>query len=497
MRLVAYDAHDGGYIDDVARHLRDVNAVRTTGARAAIRVDDMDGWRVDGQGLWQRIEGDDSQYADRRGGLTRASRVAEPYENRYRLYGLSSAKSWGGIDLTLSAGHSRQQVRERFEAPEAVGVLVGRGDAVLLVDSSRSDLTTAEARLARRGRQGEGWVLGANLLSASSKISHDLDRGAGSVELADLTNSAVETTLYGEYAASLSRSFLVAAGGRLARTRLTDGLRRNGQGAGASRELAGRTETRMLPSVSATYRPIPEWTLFARYQQGFRPGGLALRQNLIQPFSGDRVTTVESGIRFASAALDGGVTVAWTRWRDIQADVVDELGFAATTNVGNGRVASLEGRLRWRPTSEVQVEAAANWNDGRLLARTFSTLPFRLVGGDDRLPNVVRANARFAANYAFDLSPTIRATFDGSVRYVGRSTLGIGSILGRGQGDYVDTSIELRLDQGVHHLSVSMTNLVDARGNRFALGSPYLVRDEPQFTPLQPRSLRLGLAVDM
>lgn len=341
-------------------------------------------------------------------------------------------------------------------------------------------------------------MFGANLLRASSVVLHSLDADAGDVEIADLANSASETTLYGEYAATLRRSLLITVGTRLSRVRLTDGLKRSGgKEAGDGREVAGRTETRMLPSVSAMYRPTPKWTLFTRYQQGFRPGGLALHQNLVQPFSGDRVTTIEGGTRFTSATFDGSAALAWTRWRDVQADVVDELGFASTTNVGNGRVASLEVRLRWRPTSDAQVEAAANWNDGRLVTRTFSTLPFRLVGDDDRLPNVVRANARLAANYAYALSPNIRATLDGSVRYVGRSMLGIGSIFGRDQGDYVDTSIELRLDHGARHLSMSMTNLLDARGNRFALGSPYLVRDEPQFTPLQPRSLRLGLAIDM
>ena len=33
---------------------------------------------------------------------------------------------------------------------------------------------------------------------------------------------------------------------------------------------------------------------------------------------------------------------------------------------------------------------------------------------------------------------------------------------------------------------------LDSQGNRFALGSPFLIRDRNQITPLQPRTVRLG-----
>ena len=81
------------------------------------------------------------------------------------------------------------------------------------------------------------------------------------------------------------------------------------------------------------------------------------------------------------------------------------------------------------------------------------------------------------------------------LRYVGRSTLGIGPVLGRPQGDYVDTGLELRLERGRRALTLSGTNLLDTRGNRFALGTPLLIRDENQITPLRPRTVRLGIEI--
>ncbi len=81
---------------------------------------------------------------------------------------------------------------------------------------------------------------------------------------------------------------------------------------------------------------------------------------------------------------------------------------------------------------------------------------------------------------------------NGYGRYVGKSTLGIGAILGQLQGDYLDTGLEFRVGTAKRAVTLSLTNLLDARGNRFALGSPFLVRDRNQITPLQPRSVRLG-----
>ena len=68
-------------------------------------------------------------------------------------------------------------------------------------------------------------------------------------------------------------------------------------------------------------------------------------------------------------------------------------------------------------------------------------------------------------------------------------------MLGRLQGNYADTSLELRLARGRRSLSLGLGNLLDTRGNRFALGSPFLIRTENQYTPLQPRNVRLGLDI--
>ena len=82
-----------------------------------------------------------------------------------------------------------------------------------------------------------------------------------------------------------------------------------------------------------------------------------------------------------------------------------------------------------------------------------------------------------------------------AARYTGKSRLGVGAMLGREQGDWLEMSAGARLVRGRHAWSLTLTNIADARGNRFALGSPYRLTDVLQSTPLRPRTLRIGWEV--
>jgi outer membrane receptor protein involved in Fe transport len=257
---------------------------------------------------------------------------------------------------------------------------------------------------------------------------------------------------------------------------------------------ASRFETRFLPSVAAAYRATDRLTLFGRYQQGFRPGGIAVRREFIQRFAGDRVTTVEAGARYRSPALDLAVSASATRWSDIQADLIDGFGFPTTANAGDGRVLSIGMVSRWRPLAGLELDAALYLNSSKVTERAFVTLPLEesLTAPIERLPNVADASGRIGVAWTKSLGDDLELTANGHARYVGKSTLGIGPILGRLQGDYLDTGVEVRVGKAQRGVSVAITNLLDARGNRFALGSPFLIRDRDQTTPLRPRSIRLG-----
>lgn len=503
LRALAFGSIEGGYIDDVGRGVEDVNRVRTFGGRAALRVDPGDGWTVDLNAVGQRIHGDDSQYAERNiGELDRASGIAQPFRNDYWLVDLVARKNWGSLELTSSLGYAGQYVFERFEGPALSDVddpamrPTLSAPTAAYSQENRISMVTGELRLARRGENGTGWLLAASLLRNEAQTNRRMEVSPFGAPLTGVNNHVEEATLYGEYTAEPVERFTLTLGGRLTHARLSGSSEdvaeliafRIDPGARAS-----RSETRFLPSVAAAYRAADRLTLFARYQQGFRPGGIAVRREFIQRFAGDRVSTIEAGARYRSPALDLALSASATRWTDIQADLVDGFGFPTTANAGDGRVLSLGMIARWRPVAGLELDAALYLNDSKVTERALVTLPLESGTTEiERLPNVADASGRLGFAYTESLGGALELTASGYARYVGKSTLGIGPILGRLQGDYLDTGVEVRIGGERRGISLALTNLLDARGNRFALGSPFLIRDRDQTTPLRPRAIRLG-----
>lgn len=519
-RALAFGAIEGGYIDDTGRKKKDVNDVRTVGGRAALRYDPGGDWMVDLNAVGQRIDGDDSQYAQRGGDdLSRSSAIAQPYRNDFWLADLVARKSWGSLELTTSFGYTRQYVFERFEGAELAelddpGLQPADGaSAAEFSQKNHIKMITGEARLARRGKDGTGWLVGVSLLRNEARVNRQMDADFLTSPLTGVRNQVEEATLYGEGTVEPVDRLTFTLGGRLTYSRLT------GDSQDVTSMLAlrvdpgaseARKETRFLPSLAVAYRPNDRLTLFGRYQQGFRPGGISVRREFIQRYKGDRVSTVEAGARYRDTGLEMEATASWTRWHDIQADLIDGFGFPTTLNVGDGRVFSVGLSSRWRPIDGLELDAAIYFNDSNVsqpsqLALAISQATVASLGDmpsanlDEiaardfqRLPNIADISGRFGVSYRHAVSGDLDLEGRGYLRYVGKSSLGVGPILGQLQGDYLDTGLELRLGNKTRGISLSLTNLFDARGNRFALGSPFLVRDRNQITPLQPRTVRLG-----
>lgn len=510
LRGLVFGSTDAGYIDDTGRGLHDINRVRTIGGRLGLRIEPGDGWTVDIDGVGQSIRGEDSQYAERDGGgLSREGTAAQPYSNRYALAELVVRKDWGTLDFTGSVGYNRQQVSERFEGlaltdPRSPGVRPTQSAASAVFGQTNDiDMVTAEARLARRGADGTGWLVGVSVLGNSATVNRRIYASdaadAVGIPLTGVRNEVGETTLYGEAAFEPLRRFTITLGGRATQARLS----------GKSQDVleaialrvdpdadASRVETRLLPSIAATYRMSDSFTLFTRYQQGFRPGGIAVRQEYIQQFEGDRVGTLESGLRWRLPRFEIAGGVSWTQWSSIQADLVDGFGFPTTSNIGDGRILSIGFSSKWRPVAGLELEAALYLNDSHI-TRTAAVVASLEDSQPDlnRLPNVADISSRLALSYTRPVAGEDTVDVTSFARYIGQSTLGIGTVLGQLQGDYLDTGLEVRIGSPRRGISLALTNLLDARGNRFALGSPFMIRERNQITPLQPRSIRLGFDV--
>jgi len=533
LRVVGYGVSEGGYIDDITSGRKDINRTRIAGGRATFRAETDDGWSVELGGTFQDTHGADSQYADRDGPpLTRASPIDQGFDAQYWLGDVVVGKSWGDIHFLSSTGVAGQEIGERYDASEQDGPLR------LFRQHNDTSLFTTENRLWRPMRDGIGWVIGGSYTRNRTRLSRALGPIDAPVPVTGVTNKISEFTLYGEASIEVVRGLTATGGGRYTHARLS------GSGEDVDREIAlagaqvaaKRDEESILPSIALSATVLPKLVVFTRFQEGFRPGGLAIVNDFVRQFRNDRVSTLETGIRFGDPGrgkFDISATFAHTRWKDIQADYIDGSGFPTTANIGDGRIYSIAATAGWRPLPGLAIDLAFAFNDGRItdpaadLIRTYgigTVMPavpgpitrlvevepvlgampgesFRVVGPTaeaatyaDRMgeiPNVAKFAGRAGIDYQTPISDNLDLRVAASIRYIGRSRLGLGPVLGERQGDYLDTALTARVGRDGFGVTIGVTNLTDSIGNRFALGTPF--DTTRQITPLRPRTIRIGL----
>ncbi|WP_150292316.1 TonB-dependent receptor domain-containing protein [Sphingobium estronivorans] len=513
LRVVGYGVQDGGYIDDVMRHKDDVNRTRTVGGRAALRFAPDEDWTIDLTGVYQRIKADDAQYAAKKiGDLERASAVAQPYSSDYALANLRVERQWDDLRFVSSTGYVRNILWESYDATQP------GGPPALFRQRNKVDIFSTENRIVRDLDNGLGWILGASYLESTSNIERSLTsygtppiqqqiipgvpvygRGMPATSTG-VRNRIREATLFGEASFEPVSGLIATVGGRLTNSRLTgealDPIAFLSTAAIARAEAqANRNETIFLPSFSLLTDALPGMTLYARFQQGFRPGGLAVDDQHIQRFRNDRTSTAEIGFRKGVPGVDPVAltgNVAYTRWKNIQADVTDRIGIPTTANIGDGRIYTVEGRIVVHPAPRLTFDGSFIYNDSRLSrpARFVQMLSYE--GQTLALPNVANWGGRASFDYRAPLGDAMQFHINGSARYVGKSRLGVGPILGREQGNYVDTALSAGLTRGAVQWSLSLSNLLGSTGNRFSLGTPFDLRGD-YVTPLRPRTVRLGM----
>lgn len=489
-RLSLYGTREGGYIDDSQRGLEDVNRVGVAGGRLAVRALPDDAWTLDFGVTGQQIDGEDAQFAEKgQPRLTRRSAIRQPFENTYWLTSAAAVREWGDYRFVASVAAVRQRLEERYDA------------TVTGIPPTSYDLTTSvrlyvgEARMARRSSDGTGWVLGLSLLRNRSNQTREVDQTTFDKYLRNrVENDIDEAAVYGEAAFRVLPRVTATLGGRVVASRLSSSgfAFVPGFPLPPAPERATRTDARFLPAAALSVEATDDIVVYGRYQESFRPGGLAVAADEFVRFRSDKLAAVEVGARYGSqggSRFDAAAAIAYTRWTDIQADTIDTRAEPVTANVGDARLYTLDLSLGWRPLSGLEIEAAAVFNDSKidLIQRGFLA-----SGPPAPLPGVARFNGRLAAHYSFPATDEMDLRLSLAGRYTGRSNLGAGDFLRRPQGDWLDLSLLARADSGPHSFTLGVTNLFDTDASRFALGSPFALADREHTTPVRPRTVRLG-----
>jgi len=504
----------GGYIDKPLLGRKDVNRTRILGGRAGLRAEIAPDWTVDLIGLGQSTDARDSQYAGRnaRPPLTSSAQVREGSDADYLMGQLVISGRVGEVRVRSTTGAVRQHLEERYDAT------VDPDAPRLFSQENRTRMIAHETRIWQPETRGFGWLVGASYTHNRTVLTRSFENFVTTTAATGVRNTIDEFTLYAEASLRIRPGLTATAGGRLTHSRL-DGSGEDVMPAvsfamaqARAQVTADRTTTTVLPSLALNAEVMEATNLYMRYQEGFRPGGFAIESDFVRRFRSDRTRTFEFGVRHGQPGVspfDLAASVSYTRWRDIQADFIDNSGLPSTANIGDGRVwsASVTGGVEL--LQGLRLEAGATWNQSKvdqppaellgLVARSMSAVDMSPSGLLDatlarsmQVPNIAQFSGRMSLGWNREIGENLRLTANGWASYVGKSRLGIGPELGDPQGDYLDSGADLRVGTERYGVTLTLSNITNSRGNRFSLGTPFGTGRD-QTTPLRPRTVRVGL----
>ncbi len=491
LRLVGYRQIEGGYIDNASLGAKNTNRSLVRGGRANLLIRPGDGWTVNLGAIKQNIDTRDGQYAETSlPPYTHAATIPQPHDNDFSGANIEFGKSWNRLSLISSTGAIRHDLSETFDAS-------GIGEQAFK-DNERILLFTHETRLSRNSPDGSSWVAGVSFVRNVDRIGRGFGLPTDAPPSPSLRNAKTEVAVFGEATRPIAPDLFATLGARLVMASTIGELQ---GGTGANFEPRAK-QRRILPTAAVSWKPHAGMIAFARYQTGFRSGGIAItgsQANTAQRFASDEIHTGELGVRFGQAGdihrprLSGGASAFFTIWKDIQADLIAANGLPLTANIGRGRVFGLEADALWRPCDDLALEMSLFVNDSALVG---PALGFEDIN-EHRLPNIPKGGGRIDIRWEKHISAGWLLKLDGSLHYSGRSNLGTAAPLILEQGEYAEAGLSASLESKTWQFSLDAANLTNERGNSFSYGNPFTVFNGNQITPLRPRTVRLGVRMQL
>jgi outer membrane receptor protein involved in Fe transport len=258
----------------------------------------------------------------------------------------------------------------------------------------------------------------------------------------------------------------------------------------------GQETKRIDPTVALTYRINDGLSVYARFQTGYRTGGLAVARGVgrVAAFAGDDIIMGEVGFRMIHQTqhpLTLSGALAYARWNNIQADLFSRLGQPFTTNLGDARILTLEGNAHWEPITGFGLQAAVLYANSSVDGPIANTS----VRNNRRLAQVPSVAANVGVDYSWKLHGKDRMQIAATADYFGQAVLGTGDYLDIRHPRYAVLSSSISWTHHKLTTTLSADNLLNIKADRFSLGNPLMLASRNQLTPLRPRTIRLGATI--
>ncbi|HEY7643197.1 MAG TPA: TonB-dependent receptor [Steroidobacteraceae bacterium] len=451
LRLVGYRYEYGGYIDNEARGIADIDNSDTTGGRVAVRwqptTDLTLGIRALGQKRTAR-------------GLSSTDVVAGSYRQR-RYAPERDIESWELFNFTLdydlpwahlasSTAYVDRQPILTFDITSGTAPFVGftiptgndYNDGVRDLVQELRLVSAAEGKLA--------WVAGAyyetqDRATHQNWLSPGFDAATGGLAAsfgypdspwhADYFSHFRQRALYGEVAYALAAAWRATISGRW--FDFSDHLDDDFAGllaSGATNAHADYRENGVTPRFALEYRPGEHTLIFVSAAEGFRPGGVneftadvlqscqqdldALGLAFAPGFASDTLWNYEIGarVRTLDGRLGGSVSAYHIDWRDMQTLLLlPSCGAGLTENAGRASNNGVEVELSWLAPGSLELMVSASYVDARLE----EDVPNLAGEANQRIPTVPDWTVSGSARRGFHLSAGLAGFVQADFQYVG------------------------------------------------------------------------------
>jgi len=511
VRAVAYQEHDGGYIDDVALGRSGTNSTDRTGFRLAAALTLNGDWSASFGVTHQTLASADSQYTVARyGAFGRGVLLQEPHSNDFDdvYFTLEGDLAPGRLKNTVSL--VRHAVDTRYDASTALPLFADTPAAPAAYnEDDRIVSVVDEASLASAGSSRFQWLLGGFLSSGRQTLDSAIvtlpSSQAGQVVYQEnRTDTIEELAVYGEASYDVTPKLVMGAGARANLTQVSTTSLVRAPLTGESAPFHGAlSNVEWAPKLSARYQISERSMLYLLASEGSRGGGFNTGGPIGGPFSGpggssepfrrfsgDELWNIEAGAktRAFSDHLDLRATAFYAIWDNIQSDELLPSGLPYTANIGDGHNVGLELEMAYAIGGlELRL---ASLVDAPELTHNDTPFPSVLHSG---LPGVPRGSVGATLHYERRVSDSLRPFFDANVDYVGQSRLTFDARTTRKMGDYTIMKLTAGADMRTWRLASFIDNPLAVTGDTFAYGNPFTLRRSHQITPLRPRTAGLEL----
>jgi outer membrane receptor protein involved in Fe transport len=544
LRLVAYYDDEGGYLDNVALRLSNVDSTTRQGGRAALRLALGDRWTLDISAAGQRLRSRDTQYvtspaaapdpgsdlvASRGepilpgdpGGVgnatNRTTQVREASINDFAQAAVTLHGELPGADLTATTSYVQHAYSSLYDATRVATGFDAEAALGIYSEAARIHRVVQDVVFTSTGSGEVSWLVGAYGSASLERTPSALDILAGSVSLAavkagpmrltrvydeDRRDHLNELALYGEATWRFAPGWTLSAGARAFRSHLHVKTNIAGAPPTAPRTVeAASTFSGISPKVSLQYEFMDGALVYGLYSEGFRPGGVnttnfvgvSARRTTFEP---DRLQNFELGAkgRFADQRLVLRGAVFYDLWSNIQSDQYRAgptgSGLSYTANVGDAHIRGAE------------AEAAYDWDFGLTLQANalYSAPKFTSVNPDfanflgSGLPGAPRWSGDLLARYEHPLPRDLTLRLVAQAAYVGPARLTFDPTLSARTDTVVNVSLLADLVARRWTAGIYVTNPANSAGNTFAYGNPFTFGQVRQVTPQRPRTVGLRLA---